>query len=387
MPLPGDVGTGVIHVKLRQVSVASPDDLEPELFAARGKVHFSPTVDRLLHGTDGSIFATKKISVYLDANGDADVTLTATDDPQVNPVGYTYLVEFELDDGLVIPSFHVAVPVGSDRNLSDITPVPYNGGVYYLNATTEVSTDAANYAVLGSDGKIYVPIPSSGGGGPAALISAQSGNYIVLGSDGKLYAPTPSGTVTPSSLVSVQAGNSLTTGTDSKLYVPPVSGSTAASLLSANAGNYTVLGTDSKLYTPTPATPIIDHGALTGLADDDHPQYHNDTRGDIRYYLKAQVYTRAEVDALLAAAASAIATNNYTKTQTDSAITTAINNIPASGSADVHVVLHNGSAYETLPGTPNPAWRVIEYRGPAVPTPPTAVAYAGIQFDWRVRGL
>ncbi|MGE3907966.1 MAG: hypothetical protein AB7K36_01350 [Chloroflexota bacterium] len=26
-----------------------------------------------------------------------------------------------------------------------------------------------------------------------------------------------------------------------------------------------------------------DHGALTGLADDDHPQYHNDARGDARY--------------------------------------------------------------------------------------------------------
>ena len=26
-----------------------------------------------------------------------------------------------------------------------------------------------------------------------------------------------------------------------------------------------------------------DHGALTGLADDDHPQYHDDARGDARY--------------------------------------------------------------------------------------------------------
>lgn len=26
-----------------------------------------------------------------------------------------------------------------------------------------------------------------------------------------------------------------------------------------------------------------DHGTLTGLADDDHPQYHNDARGDVRY--------------------------------------------------------------------------------------------------------
>lgn len=28
---------------------------------------------------------------------------------------------------------------------------------------------------------------------------------------------------------------------------------------------------------------VTDHGVLTGLADDDHPQYHNDTRGDARY--------------------------------------------------------------------------------------------------------
>lgn len=32
-----------------------------------------------------------------------------------------------------------------------------------------------------------------------------------------------------------------------------------------------------------------DHGLLSGLADDDHSQYHNDTRGDIRYYTKSQI--------------------------------------------------------------------------------------------------
>lgn len=36
---------------------------------------------------------------------------------------------------------------------------------------------------------------------------------------------------------------------------------------------------------------VSDHGALTGLGDDDHTQYHNDTRGDARYYTKAQVDT------------------------------------------------------------------------------------------------
>src|SRR5690606_2888826 len=33
---------------------------------------------------------------------------------------------------------------------------------------------------------------------------------------------------------------------------------------------------------------VTDHGALTGLADDDHPQYLTQLRGDNRYYTKAQ---------------------------------------------------------------------------------------------------
>ena len=31
-----------------------------------------------------------------------------------------------------------------------------------------------------------------------------------------------------------------------------------------------------------------DHGGLSGLSDDDHGQYHNDTRGDARYYQKSE---------------------------------------------------------------------------------------------------
>lgn len=55
-------------------------------------------------------------------------------------------------------------------------------------------------------------------------------------------------------------------------------------------------------------TGVSDHGALTGLSDDDHTQYHNDTRGDARYYTQIQLnagqldtryYTEAEIDALL----------------------------------------------------------------------------------------
>jgi len=66
-----------------------------------------------------------------------------------------------------------------------------------------------------------------------------------------------------------------------------------------------------------------DHGALNGLDGDDHPQYHNNTRGDIRYYTKTQMnagqmdtryYTETEIDATL--------TGYYTSTQVDTLVTT-----------------------------------------------------------------
>lgn len=51
---------------------------------------------------------------------------------------------------------------------------------------------------------------------------------------------------------------------------------------------------------------VTDHGALTGLADDDHPQYLNIARGDARYY------TESEVDTLLAGKADALGVDdNY----------------------------------------------------------------------------
>ena len=42
---------------------------------------------------------------------------------------------------------------------------------------------------------------------------------------------------------------------------------------------------------------VTDHGALTGLADDDHTQYHTDARGDARYWaLSTDLATQAELD-------------------------------------------------------------------------------------------
>jgi len=39
-----------------------------------------------------------------------------------------------------------------------------------------------------------------------------------------------------------------------------------------------------------------DHGGLLGLGDDDHTIYHNDTRGDVRYYQKTEWTNKAQLD-------------------------------------------------------------------------------------------
>lgn len=59
---------------------------------------------------------------------------------------------------------------------------------------------------------------------------------------------------------------------------------------------------------------ITDHGLLTGLADDDHPQYHTDGRGDARYFTQAQVTAslagKQPIDADLTAVAALTPSND-----------------------------------------------------------------------------
>ena len=61
-----------------------------------------------------------------------------------------------------------------------------------------------------------------------------------------------------------------------------------ARVRSINGANY-VDFRGTQLYTP--AGEATEHSLLSGLADDDHIQYHTDARGDIRYYTKSQVDT------------------------------------------------------------------------------------------------
>lgn len=85
---------------------------------------------------------------------------------------------------------------------------------------------------------------------------------------------------------------------------------------------------------------ITDHGNLSGLLDDDHPQYHTDARGDIRYYTKTQV------DTMLVNLA--LHRHNGAVTQTFSALTTLL--FGTSVRTDANYTYLNGAVTVTAAG-------------------------------------
>ena len=93
---------------------------------------------------------------------------------------------------------------------------------------------------------------------------------------------------------------------------------------------YTKTEVDNKLLTLSGSI-VLDHGNLTGLADDDHPQYHDDMRGDARYYteielnngqLDTRYYTEAEINARMATISGAIGIvgSTYTSSEEETSI-------------------------------------------------------------------
>jgi len=62
-----------------------------------------------------------------------------------------------------------------------------------------------------------------------------------------------------------------------------------------NSKYYGTNGAGAKGYYDLPAAGVTDHGALTGLADDDHTQYYNEARGDARYAQLAHTHPADDI--------------------------------------------------------------------------------------------
>lgn len=78
------------------------------------------------------------------------------------------------------------------------------------------------------------------------------------------------------------------------------------SVYTPNGSTYYIKAENGNSYAivDTTETTIVDHGSLTGLSDDDHPQYFTVTRGDGRYAMVGHshsdlYYTKSEINNLL----------------------------------------------------------------------------------------
>lgn len=111
---------------------------------------------------------------------------------------------------------------------------------------------------------------------------------------------------------------------------------------------------------------VTDHGALTGLADDDHTQYHTDARGDARYSLLGHTHSNATTSVAgfmsaadktkldgVAAGATANSSNatllnraNHTGTQAQSTVTNLTTDLAAK-----QATLVSGTNIKTINGS------------------------------------
>lgn len=161
--------------------------------AISGSVTFKASIPHALDPVAKTVVLGRTITVSLDGTGFFEVSLPATDDPDITPTGWTYQVVETFQGGGGGRTFNISVPLAAKA------------------AGIELST----------------------------------------------VAPSPPASGTPTAYVTLEAFNLL----DSRV-------------------------TDLEA---TPGGGVTDHGLLNGLDDDDHPQYHNNARGDVRYYTKTQV--------------------------------------------------------------------------------------------------
>lgn len=249
MPLPGNVGTGTV------TGTFTEDDGS----ASSGRVIFIPRVPYLLDATADTVVVLRQHIVTLDGSGAFSQVLVATDDVDLDPINWTWIVRVELN-GQAKRNFDITVPAGSSRNLADIAPAPAASGnanvldgdkgditvsslgtVWTIDAnavtTAKIIDAAVTNAKLANMTQATVKgrAAAAGTGAPVDLTQTQLTALINAAST------TLTGAVELATTAEFQAG------TDSS-RVPPVSAITAAT------------------STVTPGAELVTNGTFTGNA-------------------------------------------------------------------------------------------------------------------------
>lgn len=147
MALPTNVNYGTV---VGQFLLAYADgidvDVYPDGVPAKGFIYFRPSPIKLQDASASPNPVTilpAVVECALDSEGyllgsDATrgVRLVATDDADMNPVNWTWTVEFRLTDQddvpVSLPSFSISLPSDTEVDLTVVAPVADSNGTYYL---------------------------------------------------------------------------------------------------------------------------------------------------------------------------------------------------------------------------------------------------------------
>lgn len=135
---------------------------EPDAIPAAGAVYFTASPIFIKDATADPAAVTilpAVVEATLDSDGyicgygtTRGVNLVATDDPQGNPVNWTWGVEFRLTDEagtpVSLPGFSFSLPSGQTVDLTVLSPVPSANGTFYLVGPTGATGAAGPANVL-----------------------------------------------------------------------------------------------------------------------------------------------------------------------------------------------------------------------------------------------
>lgn len=131
---------------------------------AGGVIHLIPSVAQFYTSQQPTMIVSKTLVIKLDDGGRFDVLIPASDDPEVQPTGWTYEVKPQFPGA---ESFHITAPANISQNIATIAPVTQSNGTAILRG------EKGNTGEAGPAG-IGVP---PGGAIDTVLYKIGSGDY------------------------------------------------------------------------------------------------------------------------------------------------------------------------------------------------------------------
>jgi hypothetical protein len=195
MALPTNVNFGtVVGQFLLAYADGSDTDQQPDGVPAKGSIFFRPSPLKILDGSSTPNPVTilpAVVECVLDESGyllggDATrgVRLVATDDPDLNPLNWTWTVEFRLSDQddipVPLPSFSISLPLDTTVDLTTASPVPTANGLFYLVGPTGPAGPTGATGAQGDGATVTAGTTATGAAGSNASVanSGTSGDAV-----------------------------------------------------------------------------------------------------------------------------------------------------------------------------------------------------------------